>query len=126
GFVRLVSNMTGGPALAPRDLEVELLSKDTSIALVPPRVVIPAGSDYAKFDIDVGYVTGETEISALFGNQIASKNFKVVEAASLIQQTLDIVINLPSNKMQVDSEMPFSVYLENNGNILQASEDTVI
>lgn len=126
GFVRLVSNMTGGPALAPRDLEVELLSKDTSIALVPPRVVIPAGSDYARFDIDVGYVTGETEISALFGNQITSKNFKVVEAASLVQKNLDITINLPSDKMQVDSEMPFSVYLENNGNILQASEDMVV
>jgi hypothetical protein len=126
GFVRLVSNMTGGPVLAPRDLEVELLSKDTSIALVPPRVVIPAGSDYARFDVDVGYVTGETEISALFGNQVASKNFKVVEATSLIQKNLDLVINLPSNKMQIDAEMPFSVYLENNGNILQASEDVTI
>jgi hypothetical protein len=126
GFVRLVSNMTGGPVLAPRDLEIELLSKDASIALVPPRVVIPAGSDYARFDIDVGYVPGETEISALFGNQITSKNFKVVEAASLVQKNLDLVINLPSDKMQVDSEMPFSVYLENNGNILQASEDMVV
>lgn len=126
GFVRLVSNVTGGPILAPTNLEIELLSKDTSIALVPPRVVIPAGSDYARFDVDVGYVAGETEISALFGNQITSKNFKVVEAASPIQKNLDLVINLPSNKMQVDTEMPFSVYLENNGNIVQVSEDVTV
>ncbi len=126
GFVKLVSNITGGPVLAPRDLEVELLSKDTSIALVPPRVVIPAGSDYARFNVDVGYVTGETEVSALFGNQIVSKNFKVVEAANLVQKNFDIVINLPSDKMQVQAEMPFSVYLENNGNIVQAAEDLTV
>lgn len=122
GYVRLVSTSTGVPVLAKSDLEVGLLSDDASIAFVPSRVMIPAGSDYAQFGVEVSELAGETEISALYGNQLVTQTFRVVDAVSLIEN-VNLVINLASDKMQVASEMPFSVYLESNGNILQARED---
>lgn len=122
GYVSLVSSSTGEPAFAPSNLEVELRSGDASIAFVPSRVTIPAGSDYARFDVEVSDFAGQTEISALYGNQVVTKTFKVVEAVNLVEN-VDLVINLASDKMQVASEMPFSVYLENSGNILQAPQD---
>jgi len=122
GYVSLVSSSTGEPALAPSNLEVELRSGDASIAFVPSRVTIPAGSDYARFDIEVSDFAGQTEISAVYGSQVVTKTFKVVEAVNLVEN-VDLVINLASDKMQVASEMPFSVYLENSGNILQAPQD---
>ncbi|MGI0034744.1 MAG: hypothetical protein ACRD98_02600 [Nitrososphaera sp.] len=126
GYLQITSNSTGGPILAPRDLEVELTSRSPAIASVPARVVIEKGTDYAQFNLDVTDVTGESDISALFGNQIVTKTFKVVEAGSQIPNDITLVINLPSNKMQIGSEMPISVYLENNGEIMQAPEDVSV
>jgi hypothetical protein len=122
GYVRLVSNNTGEPVLAPINLEVGLLSTDASIAFVPSRVTIPAGSDYARFDVEVSDLAGEAEISARYGDRIVDRSFKVVDAVSLVED-VDLVINLASDKMQVASQMSFSVYLENNGIVLQAPED---
>ncbi len=126
GYVQFTSNSTGGPVLAPRDLEVELTSRSPAIASVPARVVIVKGTDYAQFNVDVTDVAGESDISALFGNQIVTKTFKVVEAGSQIPNDITLVIDLPSNKMQIGSEMPISVYLENNGEIMQAPEDVSV
>jgi hypothetical protein len=125
GYVRLVSNSTGEPILAPSNLEVQLLSDDASIAFVPSRVTIPAGTDYAQFDVEVSDLTGATEISAIYGDRTSTKTFRVVDALNQIED-VELVINLASDKMQVASAMPFSVYLENNGNILQAPEDITI
>ena len=124
-YVRLVSNSTGEPVLAPSNLGVELLSSDASIAFVPSRVVIPSGSDYAQFEIEVGDLAGETEISAQYGNQQASRTFRVVDTTNPAED-VDLVINPASDKMQVLSEMPFSVFLENNGSILQAPQDITV
>jgi hypothetical protein len=125
GYVRLVSNSTGEPILAPSNLEVQLLSDDASIAFVPSRITIPAGSDYARFNVEVSDLTGETEISALYGERTATKTFRVVDALNLVED-INLIINLASDKMQVASVMPFSVYLENNGNIMQAPENIAV
>ena len=126
GFVQLVSNATGEPMLAPRDLEIELNSRSLNIATVPSKVVITKGSDYAQFSVSVSDLVGESEISAFFGNQIVTKTLKVVEAGSQIPNDIGLVLNLASNKMQIGSEMPFSVYLQNNGEIMQAPEDVTV
>ncbi len=126
GFVQLVSNKTGEPILAPRDLEVELSSRNPGIASVPAKIVILKGTDYAQFNVAVTDLPGESEISALFGNEIVTKTLRVVEAGSQIPSDISLVLNLPSNKMQIGSEMPLSVYLENNAEIMQAPEDVVV
>ncbi|TLY07169.1 MAG: hypothetical protein E6K85_09925, partial [Thaumarchaeota archaeon] len=125
GYVRLISNSTGEPILTASDLEVGLLSADASIAFVPSRVVIPAGSDYVRFNVEVGDLAGQTEISALYGNKVISRTFKVVDAVSLVED-VNLKINLPSDEMQIGSRVPFSVYLESNGNILQAQKDVAV
>ena len=125
GYVRLISNSTGEPILAATDLEVGLLSADASIAFVPSRVTIPAGSDYVRFNVEVSDLAGQTDISALYGDKKVSRTFKVVDAVSLVED-VDLMINLPSDKMQINSRVPFSVYLESNGNILQAPKDIMV
>lgn len=125
GYVRLIADSTGQPVIATSDLEIRLASGDASIAFVPSRVIIPAGSDYAKFDVEVSDLPGQTEISAYYGNKIVNRTFKVVDAVSLVDD-IDLVINLASDKMQIDTEMPFSVYLENKGNIVQAQKDIAV
>jgi len=125
GYVRLMSNSTGQPVIATSDLEIRLASGDASIAFVPSRVFIPAGSDYAQFSVEVSDLPGQTEISAYYGNMIVNRTFKVVDAVSLVDD-IDLVINLASDKMQIDTEMPFSVYLENKGNIVQAQKDITV
>jgi hypothetical protein len=126
GYVQLISNMTGEPILAARDIEIELSSRNTRVATVPPTVVIAEGSDYAQFRVGVSDVVGESDITALFGNHIVTKTFRVVEAGSQIPTDITLVVNLPSEKMQIGSEMPFSVYLENSGGIMQAPEDVIV
>ncbi|HEV8387864.1 MAG TPA: hypothetical protein VGQ03_09605 [Nitrososphaera sp.] len=126
GYIQLVSNKTGEPVLAPRDLEVELSSRSPSIASVPAKIVVSKGSDYAQFTIGVTGLIGESEISALFGNGKVTKTLKVVEAGSQVPNDVSVVLNLPSNTMQIGSEVPFSVYLENNGEIMQAPEDVTV
>jgi hypothetical protein len=126
GYVQLVSNKTGEPVLAPRDLEIELSSRSPSIASVPAKIVVSKGSDYAQFTVGVTGLIGESEISALFGNGKVTKTLKVVEAGSQVPNDVSVVLNLPSNTMQIGSEVPFSVYLENNGEIMQAPEDVTV
>lgn len=126
GFVQLVSNSTGEPLLASRDMEIELTSSSQGVASVPARVTISKGTDYARFAIAVTDLKGESEISALFGNQIVTKTFAVVEAGSQIPSNINLVVDLPSSRMQIGSEMPVSVYLENNGEIVQAPEDLAV
>ena len=126
GYIQLVSNKTGEPVLAPRDLEIELSSRSPSIASVPPRVVVSKGADYAQFTVGVTGLVGESEISALFGNEKVTQTLKVVEAGSQVPNDVSLVLNLPSNTMQIGSEVPFSVYLENNDEIMQAPEDVTV
>jgi hypothetical protein len=126
GFVQLVSNSTGQPVLATRDMEIELSSSSQDIASVPARVTISKGTDYARFAVTVTDLKGESDISALFGNQIVTKTFAVVAAGSQIPSNINLVVDLPSSRMQIGSEMPVSVYLENNGEIVQAPEDLAV
>lgn len=126
GYIGLFSSAEAHPATAPRDLEIELSSSNSTIASVPTQVIIPAGEQYAVFDIAPGNIEGETEISALYGNQIVSKNFVISDARSQIPSDVKLVINLPSKKMQIGAEMPVSIYLEDEGAAVQAPQDITI
>ena len=125
GYVNIVSG-DGFPALAIDDLEITLSSQNSTVASVPSTVVIPKNQQYAKFDVTVGD-EGETEISAIFQDQIISKNFKVaaIHAASL--EDVKLQVNLPKSSMNVNSEMPMSVFLQGvNETLVTAPKDIVI
>jgi hypothetical protein len=126
GHVQLYSNITGDPVPAPRDLEIQLSSRNPGVATVPSIVLIPKGIDYVSFEIGMTDETGRSDILAVFGNQIVTRTFEVVEAGAQIPNDIELLIGLPSSKTQIGTEMPFSVYLENNGEIIQAPEDLTI
>jgi hypothetical protein len=126
GFVQLVSNRTGEPILAGSNIEIELNSRNPGVASVPSSVTIVKGTDYAQFGITLSDIIGESEITALFGNQLITETIRVIDAGTQIPNDISLVVNLPSNEMQIGSEMPFSVFLENNGEIMQAPQDVFV
>src|SRR3989304_4018808 len=104
GSVNLVSK-NGLAIKAPQDIAVGLESDDPSIVSVPTSVIISKGHNFAVFDIQTGDKDGETTISTIFNDKI----------------------NFPTNNMHVNSEMPFSVYLQtSDGDIIRAPYDIEI
>lgn len=122
GYINIV-NSTGFTVLAPRDLEITLSSQDPTVASVPTSVVIPKDHQYARFDINVG-TEGETEISAIFQDQIISQKFIVVGISGAAPTGLKIQINLPTTNMNVNTQMPVSVSLQTtDGTLIVAPKD---
>ena len=126
GYVNLVSK-NGLAVKAPQDIAVGLESDDPSIVSVPTSVTIPKGHNFAVFDIQTGDKDGETTISTLFNDKIDFKNFKVGGADDSMPDGISLKINFPTNNMHVNSEMPFSVYLQtSDGDIIRAPYDMEI
>ena len=122
GYVSVL-NSDGQPILAPEDLEISLVSKNSSIASVPSTVVIPQNEGYAKFDITIGELEGETEISAIYQDQIYPQKFRVGGINVEVPLAVDLEIAIPTQEMHVGTEIPMSVFLNNQGTILQAPKD---
>src|SRR3990172_6401848 len=126
GYVNLVSK-NGLAVKAPQDIAVGLESDDPSIVSVPISVTIPKGHKFAVFDIQTGDKDGETTISTIFNDKIDFKNFKVGGADDSMPDGISLKINFPTNNMHVNSEMPFSVYLQtSDGDIIRAPYDIEI
>src|SRR3989337_818668 len=126
GYVNLVSK-NGMAVKAPQDIAVGLESDDPSIVSVPTSVTIPKGHNFAVFDIQTGDKDGETTISTIFNDKIDFKNFKVGGADDSMPDGISLKINFPTNNMHVNSEMPFSVYLQtSDGDIIRAPYDIEI
>ncbi|MFI5405531.1 MAG: hypothetical protein ACHQ1D_03340 [Nitrososphaerales archaeon] len=126
GYVNLV-NKNGLAVKAPQDIAIGLESDDPSLVVVPTSVTIPKGHNFAIFDLKTGDKNGETTISTLFNDKIDFKNFKVGGADDSMPDGISLKINFPTNNMHVNSEMPFSVYVETSeGDIIRAPYDIEI
>jgi len=125
GYINLVNNK-GIAVKAPVDLLIELESDDPEIASIPPNVTILKDHNYAKFDVTVGNIDGETTVSSLFNGKIDYHIFKVGGTADSLPDDIELVINLPTNDMHVNSEMPYSVLIMSGDNIIRAPFDIVI
>lgn len=126
GYVNLLSK-NGMAIKATQDITVGLESDDPSIASVPGSVTITKDHNFAIFDIQTGDKDGETTISTLFNDKIDFKNFKVGGADDSMPDGISLKINFPTNNMHVNSEMPFSVYLQtSDGEIIRAPYDIEI
>jgi len=126
GYVNLVSK-NGMAVKAPQDIAVGLESDDPSIVSVPTSVIIPKGHNFAIFDVQTGDKDGETTISTLFNDKIDFKNFKVGGSDDSMPDGISLKVNFPTNNMHVNSEMPFSVYLQtSDGDIIRAPYDIEI
>jgi hypothetical protein len=126
GYVNLV-NKNGMAVKAPQDITVGLESDDPSIASVLSVVTILKDHNYAMFDIHTGEKNGETIISSLFNDKIDFKAFQVGGADSSMPDDISLKLNLPTHNMHVNSEMPFSVFLQkSDGEIIRAPYDIEI
>jgi hypothetical protein len=126
GYVNLV-NKNGLAVKAPQDIAIGLESDDPSIASVPAVVTIKKDNNFGIFEIETGNKRGETIISTLFNDKIDFKKFKVGGSDNSMPDDVRLELSLPTNDMHVNSEMPFSVYLETvEGDIIRAPYDVEI
>ena len=123
GYVNLV-NKNGAAIKAPTDLAVQLKSDDPSIASVPNEVIIPKNANYAVFDISVKNKNGQTRISTILDDKLDHQTLQVGGIDSSMPDDINLKINLPTTKMHVNSEMPFSIFLvDGQGKIIRAPYD---
>jgi len=123
GYVNLV-NKNGLALKAPQDIAIGLESDDPSIASVPSAVTIKKDHNFGVFEIQTGDKNGETIISTLFNDKIDFKKFRVGGSDNSMPDDISMKLSLPTNDMHVNSEMPFSVYLQtDDGNIIRAPYD---
>ncbi len=123
GYVNLV-NKNGLALKAPQDIAIGLESDDPSIASVPSAVTIKKGHNFGIFEIQTGDKNGETIISTMFNDKIDFEKFKVGSLDNSMPDDIRLKLSLPTNNMHVNSEMPFSVYLQaGDGNIIRAPYD---
>ncbi|TBR10753.1 MAG: hypothetical protein EPO62_02970 [Candidatus Nitrosotenuis sp.] len=121
------ANKYGSLIKVGKDTIVNLESEYPSIATVPDKVTIPANSQYATFDVKTTSSAGTTKIFASFGDERVFDTLIVGRTQDEIKNDLKLVVNLPTEEMNVNSEMPFSLYLQNsNGDITQAPFDITI
>lgn len=123
GYVWL-ENRAGNPISLPRETIINLESDNSEIASVADIVTIPAESQYGTFDITTHNTKGEAKIFASYNDQLDFDIITVGDSNLDIENDLRLVINLPTSEMNVDSQMPFSFYLQNSdGEITQAPFD---
>jgi len=122
GYVH-VTDIEGAPILSSKDLIITLTSSDPDIVSVPSEVILPLNAQYVKFNLDVGKIDGESQITATFQEQEVTNSFRVGGIRTSVPITVDLAIHVPSDKMHVHSQMPFSVFFNHSGSVLQAPKD---
>ena len=126
GYVNLI-NRAGVPVKPLQDVTIRLSSSYPDIASIPEFVTIRANDVYTTFDVKVGDSKGTTTIFANYGGQTVFQELLVGEIKIELPDDLELSIHLPSKLMHVDSEMPFSVFLQNaEGDVIQAPYDILI
>ncbi|MDH3610338.1 MAG: hypothetical protein OEM79_01105 [Nitrosopumilus sp.] len=117
GYVYIL-NKNGVAISTFDDVDVYLTSDNPSVASVPEKIIFPANADFAKFDITTGQ-NGKTIITAELKNQIGFTDIQVGSDNSRLPDDLVLELNIPTEKMHVNSEMPFSA-------VLKTSDDQIV
>jgi hypothetical protein len=101
---------------------VELTSDNPTIASVPEKITFPANASFAKFDITAGE-NGKTTITAKINEKIGFTDINVGTDDVFLPDDVQLELNIPTDQMHVNSEMPFSVFLKSEGIVLRAPYD---
>lgn len=110
GYVYLL-NRSGITITNPTTVDVMLTSDNSDIASVPEKIIFPANAEYVKFDITTGE-NGQTTIVAAINNREGFADIVVGTDNVRLPDNLVLELNFPTDKMHVNSEMPFSVFLK--------------
>lgn len=119
-------NKIGNLITSPNDSIIQLESDQPGIVSVLDQITIPAGMEFAKFSVNTHGIEGQVKVFASYNDQIVSTDL-MVGRQDFGENDLRLVINLPTNEMNVDAQMPFSFYLVNSeSKITQAPFDIPI
>ncbi|MGY5144280.1 MAG: hypothetical protein ACW9XH_07330 [Candidatus Nitrosopumilus sp. bin_32a] len=117
----------GVPITSSYDVPVSLSSDDSSIASVPNKIILKANKEFVSFPITTTEKSGTTTITANLNGKITFQKINVGTDETYLPDDLVLELNLPTNKMHVNSEMPFSVFFKTtDGVIVRAPTDIKI
>ena len=123
GYLYVLSK-NGVPITSSNDVSISLSSDDPLIASVPEKIILKANEEYASFDITTGDLIGNTIITATLNSKTTFQEIQVGNTETHLPDDLILELNLPTNEMHVNTEMPFSVYLRtSDGYVVRAPFD---
>ena len=93
-------------------MSIKLISEHPEIASVPKNLILKANEEYATFDVTTGILIGETTIIATLNGKTTFQKIQVGNNDTHLPDNMTLELNLPTDEMHVNSEMPFSVYLK--------------
>ena len=111
GYIYVLSK-NGVPITSSQDVPLTLSSEHPEIASVPKTVILKANEEYATFDVATGILGGETTITATLNGKTTFQKIQVGNNETHLPDNITLELNLPTNEMHVNSEMPFSVFLK--------------
>jgi len=117
GYLYVLSKY-GVPITSIYDVPVNLSSDDPSIASVPQKITLQANEEFVSFPVNVGEKSGTTTISATLNGKTTFQKIEIGTDKTYLPDDLILELNLPTTKMHVNSEMPFSVYLKTSDGVL--------
>ena len=114
----------GVPITSSYDVPVSLSSDDPSIVSVPDKIILKANDEFASFPITTTEKSGSTTITANLNGKITFQKINVGTDETYLPDDLILELHLPTDKMHVNSGMPFSVFLKTpDGVIIRAPND---
>lgn len=126
GYLYVLSKH-GVPITSTYDVPVSLSSDDPSIASVPEKAVLKANAEFVTFPVSTTEKSGKTTITASLNGKTTFQKIEVGTDKTYLPDDMILELNLPTNEMHVNSEMPFSVYLKtSDGVLIRAPYDITI
>jgi len=117
GYLYVLSKH-GVPITSSYDVPISLNSDDPLIASVPNKIVLRANEEFATFSVTTGEKSGTTTITASLNGKTTFQKIEIGTDETYLPDDLILELNLPTTKMHVNSEMPFSVYLKTFDGVL--------
>ncbi|MFB5634942.1 MAG: hypothetical protein ACE5SV_08795, partial [Candidatus Nitrosomaritimum aestuariumsis] len=124
GYLFVLSKQ-GVPITSTYDVPVSLSSDDPTIASVPNKIILKANEEYASFPITTSEKSGSTTITANLDGKITFQRIDVGTDETYLPDNLILELNLPTTKMHVNSEMPFTVFLKTDDGVVVRAPNNI-
>jgi hypothetical protein len=116
GYLYVLSK-NGVPITSSYDVPVILTSDDPSIASVPKQITLRANDEFVTFPVTTTEKTGKTVITATLNGKSIFQKIEVGTDETYLPDDLVLELNLPTDEMHVNSEMPFSIYFKTSDGV---------
>ncbi len=117
GYLYVLSKQ-GVPITSTYDVSVSLNSDDPTIASVPNKAILRANEEFVSFPVITGEKSGKTTITASLNGKITFQKIEIGTDETHLPDDLILELNLPTDEMHVNSEMPFSIYFKTFDDVL--------